>query len=303
MSVPLFDAHCDSITRPGSLAKNRGQLDLQRLGAYAPAAQVFAVFSPPPLDTPAVFSRLLKRAKRKIEQNADRVALCRTAEEIHAAHSGGRAAAILSVEGAAMLGCSCDGLRAAWSEGVRLVNLTWNKSNCLAGAAMDADPHGLTDEGREFVRCAQSLGVTPELSHISDTAFWDVVDITTKPLLVGHSNSRAICPHPRNLTDDMFSAVIRSGGCIGLNLCPDFVGGGRDIDAVLTHAEHFLRLGGEKALCLGCDLDGIPRPPKGIDGVQDLAKLYEAMLARGWGEALAQDIFFNNLMRFMEAVL
>jgi membrane dipeptidase len=122
-------------------------------------------------------------------------------------------------------------------------------------------------------------------------------------VLASHSNAKALCDHPRNLTDAQFLALVKNGGCAGLNLCPDFLGQGRGIEAVIAHADHFLSLGGQKSLCLGGDLDGIGSLPAGLRGVQDLGVLYEAMLRRNWSEKLVQDIFYHNLMRFMEAAL
>ena len=83
----------------------------------------------------------------------------------------------------------------------------------------------------------------------------------------------------------------------------DILGHGRDVDAVIKHAEHFLSLGGEKALCLGGDLDGIPEMPKGMKGVQDMGMIYEAMLKQGWSEDLVRDIFYRNLRNYMERAI
>jgi membrane dipeptidase len=205
-------------------------------------------------------------------------------------------------EGAELLGCSPASLRRAYGQGVRLVNITWNRDNALAGSVKGSGT-GLTERGRSFVRGCWELGVAVDLSHISEAAFWDVMRIAERPVLAGHSNAGALCDHPRNLTDSQFQAVVRNGGVVGLNLNTPFLGLTRDIEAVADHAEHFLSLGGERSVCLGCDLDGVDELPKGIRGVQDMEKIYEAMLRRNWGEELVRGIFYNNLMRFMERAL
>ena len=116
------------------------------------------------------------------------------------------------------------------------------------------------------------------------------------PIVASHSNSRALCPHRRNLTDEQFRAIRDSGGVVGLNFYLSFVGE-RSMDALVDHVEHFLSLGGEKTLCLGGDLDGCEMLAAEMQGMQDVPRLYEALTARGYDEALLYDLFWNNLRR------
>lgn len=307
MSIPYFDAHCDTAVpvhyTGGSLWENGFHLDLRRLSAYAPCAQVFSVCvrHQPGMtrETELVLDTLL----RELEKHPETVTLCRNAVDITNAARSGKVAALLSVEGMEKLDCRLETLKRAWDRGVRIVHITWNHDNALCGAAMDSGS-GLTAAGRAFVPAAQEMGVVLDMSHLSERGFWDTLELAKKPVLAGHSDSLAVCGDwPRNLTDEQFKALVETGGVAGLNFCCDFLGHGRDIDAILRHAEHFLSLGGEKALCLGGDLDGIPVLPAGLEGVQSMGALYEAMLRLNWSESLVQDIFYNNLMNFMERAL
>lgn len=302
MQMSLFDTHCDTITKPMPLRRNAGHLDLERLAAYSPSAQVFAVWSLPAFEGPVAYSAIIRRLHAQLGKNQDTVRLCTSAADAEAAAKEGKTAAFISVEGAGMLGCSIDGLHRAYEDGVRIIHLTWNKDNALAGAAMDGQG-GLTPSGREFLLEAQRMGMAVDMSHISEKAFWDAVDITTKPLLAGHSNSKALCPHRRNLTDEQFTALVKIRGCAGLNMCPEFLGDDPDVEMAVDHAEHFLALGGEKCVCIGADLDGISSLPRGLRGVQDLGKIYEAMLRRGWSEDLIRDIFYGNAFDFFGRTL
>lgn len=315
MSLPYFDAHCDTGTKAAPLRENGLHLDLTRLSAYAPAAQVFAVFSRPkghdwragcehdsPPEALAAHGKdCLVALVRELERNADLAVLCRSAAEARKAAADGKIAAFLAIEGAELLGSSLEGLRAAYDKGVRLVNLTWNYRNPLCGTNQSGG--GLTEAGRAFVRAAQALGVAVDMSHLSDEGFWDCLELAEKPILAGHSNARALCPHPRNLTDEMFSALAKAGGVAGLNLCPAFLGEDPDLETCFQHIEHFLALGGEKAVCLGSDFDGIDRPPRGIAGVQDMGALYECLLRHNLPEDLVRDIYYNNLLDFLERAL
>ena len=122
-----------------------------------------------------------------------------------------------------------------------------------------------------------------------------------RPVLPSHSNAAVLCSDfPRNLTDAQFEALVKRGGGAGLNLCPDFLGLTRDVEACCAHIEHFLALGGERAVFIGADLDGIDDTPRGIAGVQDVGSIYEALLRRNHPESLVRGIFYNNLMDILE---
>ncbi len=306
MKIPYFDAHCDTPVpvhyEKASLRKNDFHLDLERLSRFAPCAQVFSVCVRHGETMIAETDDVLTTFTHELDANADLVALCRSAEDIDAAVREGKIAALLSIEGAEKINCSIMKLAGMYTRGVRIVHLTWNHDNALCGAAVDSGS-GLTDQGRGFVRAAQSMGVALDMSHISERGFWDVLDIAEKPVLAGHSDSQALCGVKRNLSDKQFGALVHTGGVAGLNFCPNFLGMGRDIDAVVAHAEHYLELGGEKAVCLGGDLDGISELPRGIAGVQSMDALYEAMLRKNWSEALVQDIFWGNLRAYFGRVL
>ena len=301
--VPYFDAHCDTLTRFNGLRQSgRNHLDLQRLSHYAPAAQVMAIFAPPGLDTPLFFRRTMLTFQRELRRNEDLCALCTSAEEADAAAKADKTALFLSVEGAGLLGCSVAGLLDAYRRGVRLVTLVWNRDNRLCGSCNDSGS-GLTGDGRRFVTACWEKGVAVDLSHASEKTFWDVLRMAKRSVICSHSNAKTICDHPRNLTDAQISAIVHNEGCIGLNLCPDFLGRGRDMDAILAHIDHFLCMDARENLCLGTDFDGIDSLPGGITGVESMEELYEELLRRRFSESLVQDIFYYNLHRFMERAL
>ena len=302
MSIPRFDAHCDTLMLDGSLRKGYGHISLEKLAKFAPSVQFFAIFAPPGQDTPEKYASIREKFYAMLADNADLVTFCRSAEDIRRAEAEGKVAAMLSVEGSALLGCSMEGLRAAYEDGVRLVNLTWNASNKLAGSCAEAEK-GLSEEGKEFVRECNRLGVGVDLSHASDATFWDTMDCCEKPPLCSHSNARAVWDHRRNMTDAMIKAMIEKKGVIGLNFCPEFLGEGPGLTEVLAQVEHFLELGGEDCLCLGGDLDGIRALPCGWRGVEDMEAFYGSLLRRNYSEALLEKIFYGNLMSYVERVL
>lgn len=274
MSIPLFDAHCDTLRRCWLEKKSVQDASLHagrsKAGVFGPYDQVYAIFTHQ--SGYAGYCAMRDIARRELKGEY-----------------------ILSIEGAEGIDCDAEKLPEVYADGVRAINLTWNYDNALAGAAMDGAT-GLTAAGRRFVREMERVGILADVSHISDTAFWELMEMAEKPVIASHSNSRALCPWARNITDKMFLAIAKTDGCVGINFCTDFLGRERDMAAVVDHAEHFLALGGEKHLGLGSDFDGCDLP-QDLQGLQDMEKLYEAMLRRNWPEDLVRDIFYNNFRR------
>lgn len=300
--IPLFDCHCDTISRViaegGSLRKNGFHTDLERLHKFAPCTQVFAVCAET-LDRPVEEAdAMLRRLSQEIEENSDIVMLCLNFHDIKKAAGLGKIAAVISIEGCEQI----SSLESTYQNGVRILHPTWNFDNELCGAAVGSG-RGLTEKGRAFVKKAQHMGFALDMSHISERGFWDTLEACEKPVIAGHSNARAICNVPRNLTDEQFNALVTVGGGTGINLYPEFLGLGKDINAVIAHIEHFLSLGGERSVFLGCDFDGIDSTPTGLDGVQKLDKLYNELLNRNYPEALVRALFWDNLYDIMEKML
>lgn len=321
MKIKLFDGHCDTILRcydtgdtayynGGDLRRNSGHIQLAEAHkAFENYAQFFAIFADTQSMMPGksyaqMFREEYELFHAQVEKNSDIIVHCRDAEQAEAAFRWNRIAAFLSVEGAETLDCSLERLEEAYALGVRAVNITWNHANALSGTNVEEIERGLSEQGRAFVRKMFELGMLVDVSHLSDPGFWDVVELSKeagKPFFASHSNARALCPHPRNLTDEQFKAVVEVDGVAGLNLCTEFLGEDPTVDTAVDHIEHFCALGGEKNLSMGGDWDGCT-PPREIRGIPDVEKIYERLLQRNFPEALVQDIFYNNLMRVVKQV-
>lgn len=305
-----FDGHCDTVLRcfleGESLQRCGGHLDLERLGRFDRAAQFFAIFADRKKvgqrTMPECFQLLYETFQKEVDAAPALIVHCRTGEEAQQAWADGKVAAFLSVEGAELLGCSLEGLEAAYQLGVRAVNLTWNYENALSGSNAEGAKKGLTPLGRTFVTRMQELGMLVDVSHLSDPGFWDVMELAQKPVFASHSNARAVCGHKRNLTDEQFTAIIGNHGVAGINLCPAFLGEDPDVDTIAAHIDHWMALGGEKNISLGGDWDGITSTPRGIRGVEDLECLVERLLQLNYREQQVDDLCLNNLMRVVSKV-
>ena len=313
MKIPVFDLHCDTalalwdqdFSNCADLYKNDLHIDLERAGKLAGYAQCFACFTSTLKNensgvTPKiVFENELKAIRQQVECNSEIISFAGSAQEISANLQTGKMSAILTIEGPAGFGFDAAKLEELYKLGFRITTLGWNEQNPLTGSCVTGG--GLTEKGRGYVLEAQRLGMVIDVSHISDAGFWDIMEITKLPIIASHSNSRNLWNIPRNITDEMYRAICKTGGTVGINLYSDFLGENPDINTVCNHIEHFLQVSGEdKHVSLGADFDGCERLPTGISGVQDYPKVAECLLARGYSENTVYNIFWNNALGVMD---
>lgn len=287
MRYSVFDAHCDTLCAvlDGNkrLSENDCHIDLKRMGAYEKYTQVFACFIAPEYRHCA-----LSRCLDLIE-----------------AYNYSRADGILSIEGGECIE-SVAVLHMLYEAGVRIAALTWNDTNRLAAGADETDMRkGLTHFGKRIVREMESLNMTVDVSHLNDKSFYDVMEISARPVVATHSNARAVCRHRRNLTDDMFMKIKDCGGVVGINFYPLFLNesGSADIDDVVKHIEHFMSLGGEESIGIGADFDGVDCLPGGICGCEDTYKVFDRLLQLNYSEEAVEKISHKNFERIFEGAL
>ena len=309
--MKLFDGHCDTILGllgnpksgplpPGSLYENGLQVDLKRGLEMEAYAQTFALFGFREMGFPDIFDTLYSRFTAEAEACSEQLRFCRSRRDALDAAKEGKAAAFLSIEGAEVIDCRPEKLEEAAEKGVRGFGICWNRANEITGTNAQEPDRGLSAKGKDLVKLALELGLTADVSHLSDPGFWDVEKLAKGPFIASHSNSRSIHAHPRNLTDDMFRAIRDHGGTVGINLYNLFLGEDKvTVETVLRHIDHFLDLGGEKTLAIGGDLDGCDQLPEGIGGIQDVHLIRDALASRGYEESLLDDIFYYNLLRVL----
>ncbi len=313
MNIPVFDLHCDTAlallgksgNEAGSLRKNEYHIDLARASSLAGYTQCFACFTTPAMEkwmnvSPrVVFERELVTIQREIDRNRDLIDLAYTTKDIRKNLEKGKMSAILTIEGPAGFDFDPELLPDLYAIGFRISSLGWNEHNPLTGSHVTGG--GLTDQGRAYVRTAQSLGMIIDVSHISDEGFWDIMKVTQAPIVATHSNSRSVYGASRNLTDDMFRAIAQTGGVAGFNMCAEFVGDAPSVDTACDHILHFMELDPTgKHIALGGDLDGIDHMPQGFAGVQSYPGFAERLVQRGLSEQNVRDIFWNNAIGVMD---
>lgn len=306
-NVPLFDLHCDTLYKcrdeGASLADNNFDISFKRLDEYKKHCQVLAMWSSWRIDDDTAYAHFFEAREllsHELENSTHR--LCRCDAELSKCEADGVGALFLAVEGGKLLGSDITRLDELYKNDVRFLTLVWN-ATCAIGGGHDTD-EGLTEFGVYVVKRCHELGIIPDVSHASDKMTDEVIAISEafgRPCIATHSNSRAMHEHTRNLTDERFSRIAKMGGLVGVSLAPIHLTANEicRMDDVVRHIEHYLDIGGEDTVCLGCDLDGVVPLPEGIGSVSDLYKIADELAKRGHSDTLIEKIFYKNARDFV----
>jgi len=229
----IVDGHCDT---PYRLLRHNvhvdehdteAQVDLRTLEASGITASFFAAYVPPYYANrgAAAFAyKLIDLIASETRRREDRLAFCTDSAGIRKAKSDAKIAIMIGVEGGHAIEDSLDTLRDFYARGVRYMTLTHVNTNNWCDSSGDAPRHhGLTDFGRDVVRTMNDYGMIVDVSHISDGAFEQVIETTRTPVVATHSSCRALCRHPRNMTDDMLRALAKNNGVCMINFFSAFV--------------------------------------------------------------------------------
>ena len=198
-----------------------GSIDIPRMREGGLGAIFFAVWMPSKITGPEAVRRALQQidaVRAQVTKHSQDLAFATTADEIRWAHKNGKIAVLLGVEGGHIINSDLGVLRKYAELGVRYMTLT-HSGNCeWADSSTDKPAHnGLTDFGKDVIREMNRLGMMVDISHVSDKTFRDVLETSKAPVIASHSSCRALCNHPRNMTDDMIRALAAKGGVIQIN--------------------------------------------------------------------------------------
>lgn len=275
MALEIIDLHCDTIMDcyfKGAALKNReGHINIQKLRDGGCMAQALALFIPtdgkvgrdgktPPWD---IYLGMLESWNKNVEENSDVIRRAFSADDIRRNAADGFMSALLTVEDGIGIDGRMERLEKMYSDGVRMLTLTWNWENSIGFPnSKDAQLHarGLKPFGLEVVKRMNELGMIIDVSHLSEGGFRDVVRTSSKPFVASHSCARALCNHQRNLTDEQLRALADKGGVVGINFNAPFLTEDTKYshaDDVIKHMLHFRDVAGVDAIAWGSDFDGI----------------------------------------------
>ncbi len=274
--MKIIDMHCDTLlecyTKKIPLRDGAAQINLEKLQKGGSLAQCFAIFvvsnsaaarNGVKLSPYEFYKEMVALFKREMGINADMIAQALCAQDILSNEAGKKLSAILTVEDAVPLDGKIERVDEFFSDGVRMMSLTWNYENSIGYPnSMDPQLHakGLKPFGFEVVSRMNELGMMIDVSHLTEGGFDDVCRISKKPFLASHSCARSIGCHQRNLTDRQLKLLGEKGGIVGINFCAQFLedhGKISSAENIVKHLVYMKNKAGIDALAWGSDFDGI----------------------------------------------
>ncbi len=313
----VFDGHCDTLGhavaappqhRDLLTRSEKGHLDLPRLREGGINVQIFVCF--PGADRlhacpTAAALRRLEAFYHLMRRAPDQLALIQTADDLARATPHGPVHGILGLEGVEALGGSLDLLYTFHRLGVRNIGLTWNPRNAAADGALAGTSYGLTAFGRDVVAACNDLGIMIDVSHLNAAGVEDVLVFSKRPVIASHSNARALCDHPRNLTDDQIRGIAEKGGVIAATfvshfLHPDFRQA--SLNDLLDHIDHLVQVASVDHVAIGSDFDGCLPPPE-LNSGEKYPAITQGLLQRGYSPEAIRKILGENFRRVFLEVL
>ena len=318
----LVDMHCDTLWQlldlkgEGNLYENGCAVNIPGMREAGTLAQFFACFT----DAGEYkendgyekcymhVQEMIAFMEKQCQLFPKDIARAYSYDDIVKNQAEGKISAVLTIEEGGILNHKLERLEELYRKGIRLMTLMWNHENCLGypnSRERSVMGKGLKHFGIEVVKRMGELGMIVDVSHASDGAFWDILQYAKGPVVASHSNCRALCSHPRNLTDEMVRALADRGGIAGLNFYGMFLGNEKEsrLENMAAHLLHMIDVGGSGFPAIGTDFDGFDGMEyQDIQDVSQMGKLWDALKKKGVPESQLDKIWSQNALRVIKEI-
>ena len=314
--ILTLDTHCDT---PMFFPQNvlfdhrdtRILVDLHKMDEGRQDATIMVAYLPqnPAAGDPASHAKayadsIFDKIENIVAGNSNYISIARTPADLWTNKREGRKSIMLGIENGRAIESSLDNLRHFAQRGIVYMTLCHNGDNDICDSARGSQTHnGVSDFGRKVISEMNRLGIMVDLSHAAESSFYDALELSETPIVCSHSSCRALCDHPRNLTDDQMRALAQKGGVMQVTLYNGFLvkEGQATIEDALRHLEHAISIMGIDHVGLGTDFDG----DGGICGLASSSELLQftrQLLTRNYSEEDIQKIWGGNFLRVMQQV-
>ena len=309
--VLTLDTHCDTpmFFPQGIHFEQRDPkilVDLHKMTEGRQDATIMVAYLPQPTENPTAFAdSIFDQIEVIVGQNSDYVRIANTPRDLWMNKHQGLKSIMLGIENGIAIDSKLENLQHFVDRGVVYMTLCHNGDNdiCDSASKTQHTHHGVSAFGEQVIKEMNRLGVLVDMSHAGEESFYQALEISSKPIVCSHSSARALCDHPRNLTDDQMRALAQKGGVAQTTIYHGFLkkDGEATINDVIAHLEHAIDVMGIDHVGLGTDFDG----DGGVRGLADSSELINftrRLLARRFSEHDIQKIWGGNFLRVMEEV-
>ncbi len=309
--VLTLDTHCDTpmFFPQGIHFEQRDPkilVDLHKMTEGCQDATIMVAYLPQPTENPTVFAdNIFDQIEVIVGQNSDYVRIANTPRDLWMNKHQGLKSIMLGIENGIALDGKLENLQHFVDRGIVYMTLCHNGDNDICDSASKSQHthHGVSAFGEQVIKEMNRLGVLVDMSHAGEESFYQALDISSMPIVCSHSSARALCDHPRNLTDDQMRALAQKGGVAQTTIYHGFLkkDGEATINDVIAHLEHAIDVMGIDHVGLGTDFDG-DGGVRGLANSSELINFTRRLLARRFSEHDIQKIWGGNFMRVMEEV-
>ena len=247
---------------------------------------------------------IFDKIEQIVAQNANYLALALTPRQLWDNKRAGKKSIMMGIENGLALDGDIKNIRHFKERGIVYITLCHNGDNDICDSARGSETHGgVSPFGQEVIREMNRLGIMVDLSHAHERSFYDALEISATPIVCSHSSARALCDHPRNLTDDQMRALAAKGGVCQITLYNGFLkkdGQATILDA-MQHLDHAIQVMGIDHVGLGTDFDG-DGGILGLSNSSELTNFTRQLLARRYSQEDIQKIWGGNFLRIMQQV-
>ena len=304
--ILTLDTHCDTpMLFPQGIHFDQRDprilVDLHKMTEGRLDATIMVAYLPQPTEQPKAYAdAIFDQIEAITKQNSDYVRIARTPEELWANKRAGIKSIMLGIENGIALDGQLENLQHFAERGIVYMTLCHNGDNDICDSASRSQNTwgGVSPFGEQVIREMNRLGILVDMSHAGEKSFYDALDISSKPIVCSHSSARALCDHPRNLTDDQMRALAAKDGVAQTTIYHGFLR--QDSEAcildVMEHLEHAIQVMGIDHVGLGTDFDG----DGGVRGLADASELIlftKQLLRRRYSEEDIQKIWGGNFLR------
>ena len=312
----IFDAHADILTDM-YISHKKGMKDSfkkRHLALYKKGEishSIFVNWTYPKTEDPNLFDNIFIEGIKELKDNTDIFHIVKNYEDLEMATKLSKIGVIIGMEGIMQLK-DINHLEMLYQQGVRHASLTWNEVNKFAAGLDGSELEGLTDLGKETVHKMESLGMIIDLAHSNPKTFNDVIENTTQPIIISHGNTKALCNHRRNYTDDQLLKIKERNGVIGICGIGAFISEDENhqtVEYMAKHIDYAVKLMGIDHVGIGLDVcyylsdskedNGV----KGFKTIGDTNNLTIELEKLGYSKEEVHKIYYANFARVVKDIL